>query len=231
MQDWAEQIERLLTCVSESGISCAPGAVARLEAYCRAVCDWTKRTGLVAPADLPLLVQKHVGPGLGPLLLETPEPCDRWIDVGTGGGFPGMVLKLCRPDLRMTLLDSSRKKTIFLERVKEQLEVADLEVVEARVEALHLSDGPLADQIAGNGGRFPAFEVILMRAVAPLGRALPLIEGIAGADTRFLTFKGKTWEEELAKAQPVLTKMGWKHEATVQIPWAQPKILKLVRVS
>ncbi len=42
---------------------------------------------------------------------------------------------------------------------------------------------------------------------------------------------GKTWKEELAAAQPVLTKMGWKHETTVQIPWARPKILKLVRTN
>ncbi|MFH1143188.1 MAG: RsmG family class I SAM-dependent methyltransferase, partial [Candidatus Eisenbacteria bacterium] len=91
---------------------------------------------LVSRGDRAQLPAKHVAASLGALLVEQPQAGSRWIDVGTGGGFPGMVLKICRPDARITLLDSSEKKTAFLERIGRRLQLPDFEVIRGRVEEL-----------------------------------------------------------------------------------------------
>lgn len=226
---WSRQIGDLLKQAEAHGVRCAPGSSARLEAYCGAVSSWAKRAGLVSKGDLPFLVQKHIAASLGAFLLEAPARDEQWIDVGTGGGFPGMVLKLCCPDLHIVLLDSSRKKVIFLEWVRDKLAVRDLEIIEARVEALGLSEGPDIPKALEEGHGSRRFDVILLRAVAPLARALPLIDGIAGTNARLLTFKGAKWEEEVAAASDLLTLQGWSLESTLQIPWAPPKILRFVR--
>jgi 16S rRNA (guanine527-N7)-methyltransferase len=210
--DWAGQIERLLARVEPHGVPTAAGTADRLAAYCAAVAEAAAWAGLVSPKDIPLLVEKHVAPSIGPLLVERPVAAARWIDVGTGGGFPGMVIKLCRPTLDITLLDSSRKKTIFLERFRRQLAMRDLRIVEARVE-----------ECPGT------YDVILMRAMAPLSRALPLLDSVSGTGSRLLTFKGPGWEDELAAAQQVLGQHRWRYDGAHEIPWARPRLLKMVR--
>ncbi len=229
----------------------------RLEAYCRALLNWSPRAGLVSAKDMPNLVRTHLGASLGPLLIKPPRTGECWIDVGTGGGLPGLVLKLCRPDLDMTLVDSSRKKTIFLERVRELLEVKRLAVIQARAETLRLpsmeefaeesaekglaqrvvggsvSEGsPLARGPKGEGNASAdRFETILMRAVAPLSKALSLIDGIAAPGTTLITYKGMEWETEAEAARPVMDQLGWRLEEALQIPWAPPKLLRLKRIA
>jgi 16S rRNA (guanine527-N7)-methyltransferase len=236
--EWAHQVERLLARIEAHGVSCAEGAGGRLVAYCKAVAEATGWLGLVSPKDVPLLVEKHVAPSIGPLFVEPPASGARWIDVGTGGGFPGMVIKLCRPNLDITLVDSSRKKTIFLERVRSELAMEDLKILEARAEELPVFAGLREQAAPGSDSTIAArpeaktpeaFDVILMRAVASLPRALPLVDSIADSGTRLLTFKGPAWDEELAAAREVLNRHRWRYDGTYKIPWARPRILKIVK--
>ncbi len=209
---WRIQIRELLDEMRMQGVPCDAGSADRIQSFCEAIEAWAARTNLVSRQDLPLLVTKHVAPSLGPLWIEPPRDGERWIDVGTGGGFPGMILKICRPSLRITLLDSSRKKTVFLEHVRSALQLEDLEIREARVEAL--------DDV---------FDVIVMRAVAPLERAIPLLTRVSRSGSRFVTFKGPGWKDELATARSTLVSSGWDHRETRQLPWAQPKVMLFCR--
>jgi len=236
-QDWRDQIDRLLKRAADHGIEVDPGSAGRLEAYCRAVVEWSDRAGLVSPGDLQRFVEKHVASSLGPLLLVKPSPRARWIDVGTGAGLPGLVVKLCCPDLHMTLIESSRKKTIFLERVREALGLTSLEIVEARVESLltppiwgssaRAEDHP--GRPGGNVEREPGGDVILMRAVAALAPSLKLIDTLAGVGCRLMTFKGLGWRAELEAARPALQKQGWVFVEAREVPWAMARVLLLVR--
>ncbi len=227
---WEQQVRALLERVSQNEIDVHEKLAPKLVDYCLAVAEWSERAGLVSPKDLPLLVSKHIGASLGPLMVERAKAGDRWVDVGAGAGLPGFVIKLCRPELDMTLVDSSRKKTVFLEWARNKLDVQGLAIIEARIESLHLHGLDREEPESGEGAdRRQVFDVVLMRAVAPLRRAIPLLSRITAKGSRLLTFKGPSWQSELREAEEVLSREGWAFDSATQIPWAMPKILRFTR--
>jgi 16S rRNA (guanine527-N7)-methyltransferase len=193
--------------------------------YCVELVRWSARMNLVSRRELQQLAVKHVAASMGVFLLEDPHCDERWVDVGSGGGFPGMVIKLCRPCQQITLMDASRKKAQFLEAVGKLLHLDDLTVVWARLEE-HRPDGfaTFSDGVEG------AFSVVLMRSVAPLRESFSLIDPITSSGARFLTFKGPAWERELAAAGTELGRRGWAFDSMISIPWTMSRILKFTKI-
>ncbi|MBY5161249.1 16S rRNA (guanine(527)-N(7))-methyltransferase RsmG [Salsipaludibacter albus] len=111
----------------------------------------------------------------------------RLLDVGSGGGLPGMVIALRRPDLQVTLLDSSQKKTTFLADVITEL---DVDVAVERGRAEDVRSGPLGQ----------SFDIVTARAVAPLGRLLGWTIPFLVPGGLLYAVKGERWREELAEA-------------------------------
>ena len=111
-------------------------AVDRLYAYHDLLIEWNDKinlTALTAPKDVAL---KHFVDSL--MLLRhidiEKDARVRVIDVGTGAGFPGMVLKIARPDIRLTLLDSLQKRLTFLDAVCQALQLDDVALIHNRAE-------------------------------------------------------------------------------------------------
>lgn len=119
----------------------------------------------------------------------------RLLDIGTGGGFPGLVAAIVRPDLDVELLDATRKKADFLRRVAEQLELG-VAVHHGRAE--DLARGPL-------GG---AFDHVSARAVAALDRLVVLALPFLRPGGRLHAIKGERWPQEVADAAPTLRRLG-----------------------
>ncbi len=235
---WRAKLDSVLQRISAHGVMLEKDSCARLEIYCQAVFDWSERAGLVSPGDLRDLVEKHVAPSLGPLLAVPVVSGEDWIDVGSGAGLPGLVIKLCRPEIRMTLIDSSRKKTIFLDSLKQKFQLHGLSIIEGRVESMPRSGaGPCAtgqaEHLMANSA--PSIEpwgphrVILMRAVASLEKSLSLVDALATDRTRLVTFKGPGWRSEVESSRELMERLGWVLVETLQIPWAKPKLLLLER--
>jgi 16S rRNA (guanine527-N7)-methyltransferase len=168
--------------------------------------------------DVDHLVTKHVAASIGVLEVETPQPGQKWIDAGTGGGFPGMVVKICRPDLQIALLDSSHKKAAFLRSTADHLGLDDLDVICSRME------DPFTVRC---GGTAAGFDVILMRAVAPLARAIDWANSLCRPGSRLLVFKGPQWKQEVDQSRAAMERAKWVIEDLTQISWAHPKILRL----
>jgi 16S rRNA (guanine527-N7)-methyltransferase len=221
---WRPELTELLAQVRGHGVECEAGAAQDLATYCAMLARWSSHTNLVSRADVPRLVSKHVSASIGVLLVAKPRQNEPWIDVGSGAGFPGLVVKLCHSPATMTLLDSSHKKTAFLEEVRQALRLTDLDVVRARVEEMS-GDGDSAE----NAGDARRFSVILMRAVAPLADSFELIERVSSTGCRFLTFKGPTWEKELAGAGSAMNRRGWVFDGETRIPWTLGRILKFTK--
>lgn len=111
-----------------------------------------------------------------------PERIRRWADLGSGAGFPGLVVALVRPELKMTLVESRRKRFEFLSHMVAELGLADrVTVAGQRLETLAAS----------------AAEVISARAFAPLDRLLPLAHRLSSPDTIWLLPKGRSAPSEL----------------------------------
>ena len=156
-----------------------------LTAYAELLLRWQKTINLVAPSTLPDLWRRHMLDS-GQLLDHAPPEARTWLDIGSGGGFPGLVLSILladRPDTRVHLVESDARKCAFLREVA-RLTQAPAEVHRSRIERLK---------------PFPA-DVVMTRALAPLTRILEYAEPFSAAHTRLLLLKGQNLEDEMEEA-------------------------------
>ncbi|MEM7622402.1 MAG: 16S rRNA (guanine(527)-N(7))-methyltransferase RsmG [Planctomycetota bacterium] len=142
----------------------------------------------------------------------------RILDVGTGGGLPGIPLAICVPHARITLLDATEKKCRFLEHVVSELGLANVTVVHHRAEAAAHDRGRRIDSggIARREGALRAsFDVVTARAVGRLATLLELTVPFARVGGLCVLVKGAKAEEELTEAKPTLHLLHASHAGTV----------------
>jgi len=172
----------------------------RLAAYVALLEKWQKRVNLVAPSTLSDIWTRHIWDS-AQLLPLVPPKTRRILDVGSGAGFPGLVLAaLC--DAECHLVESDQKKAIFLQTVVRECGIAAT-IHTARVESLP----------------FLGADIITARALAPMDRLLRLLDGQLAPGTRCLFLKGARAEAELAAlgARPDLS---WRLSPSLTNPAA-----------
>jgi len=170
------------------GINVPRGTLGRLEAYAALLIKWQARINLVGPATLPDLWRRHFldSAQLVPLLSLPQGGGGRTlVDLGSGAGFPGLVLAIMT-DWRVHLIDSDQRKCAFLRQVALDCGVLDRVTIHAR--RIEQVTGLLADEVTA-------------RACAPLGELLDLAEPFIGEKGTGLFLKGAQAEEELTQAQ------------------------------
>lgn len=150
----------------EMGLRLDPIALERMARHAQVLLEWNRTTNLTAITDPVQVAVKHF---LDAILPSAHIPMNgQLLDIGTGGGFPGIPLKILRPDQPMTLIDGARKKINFVKYVIRHLGLENIEALQVRAELLcgH----------SENQGRFAA---IVCRAVSDLSAmarlALPLL--------------------------------------------------------
>ena len=116
------------------------------------------------------------------------------IDVGSGGGLPGIVWAVCRPDLKITLLDSINKKCSAMKNIVDALEIKNVEIVCSRCE-----------DFAKVNSRI--FDLACARAVASAEITIELLEPLVKIGGKIMTFKGKKVHEEISQADKKLRKL------------------------
>lgn len=147
---------------------------------------------LLSERALEELEERHIAESLA--FSQTLPPDVDVLDLGTGGGFPGMVVAIARPDLRVTLLDATGKKILFLRDFAEAHDVT-VDTLRGRAEDLH----------AQHAGKF---DIVTARAVAPLERLVPWSVPFLRPGGQLHAIKGARWPEELKKALPVIKRLG-----------------------
>jgi len=168
------------------GIPCE--SVQRLAAYAASLWLWNERLNLTRHTDVEKFVSRDVADAAAiGLQLARGEHV---LDVGTGGGVPGALLAILRPDLRVELCDSVAKKA---RAVREIVKEAGLSL------PVHEAAGQAVVKAAAARGE--RFDTLVVRAVAPLVKLLSWFEPIAGDFGRLLVVKGPRWEEEKAEAR------------------------------
>lgn len=171
---------QLASGLAELGLDLGPEVQARLLAYLTLLAKWNKTYNLTAITEPSAMVSHHLLDSLA-ILPHLPE--NRLIDVGTGAGLPGLPLAIARPERAITLLDSNAKKTRFLVQAVGELGLANVTVVNERVEN-HRPEAP-----------YPS---IVSRAFASLADMLNNCAHLGGPDSRYYAMKGKYPAEELA---------------------------------
>lgn len=126
--------EELARGALELGVEVSPQQQQQLLAYLALLIKWNKAYNLTAVRDPDEMVSRHLLDSLS-VVPYVAEAGDNWLDVGSGGGMPGIPLAILFPERQFTLLDSNGKKTRFLTQVKLELKLANLDVIHSRVEA------------------------------------------------------------------------------------------------
>ena len=160
---------------------------ARLDRYIALLLEWQSKTNLIAPSTLTTIWTRHVADSLQ--LLDLALSGQRWIDIGSGGGFPGIVLACAlaeRPDSAIHLVERNAKKAAFL---REALRVA------GAPGTVHL--GEIENFVDSNP---PAADYITARALAPLNVLLTLTAPLIGRGAKALFLKGQDVAAELTDA-------------------------------
>jgi 16S rRNA (guanine527-N7)-methyltransferase len=176
----------------------APVVADRLERFAQRVAE--SPHNLVSRRARDELRTRHVPEAVAVANL-LPRGPGRLLDVGSGGGFPGMVIAIVRPELQVHLLDATAKKTDFLRRVAAELGIA-VTVHTGRAEELAVTE-------LGS-----SFDLVTARAVAPLDRLLPLTVPFLRPGGVLCAIKGERWREELRAAEPLLARSGARVLAT-----------------
>ncbi|QMT58749.1 16S rRNA (guanine(527)-N(7))-methyltransferase RsmG [Legionella sp. PC997] len=175
-----EQIEQIQSQLKEGLQQFELDALsASLADYLFLLNKWNLAYNLTAIRDLESMVSKHI---LDSLAILPWLRGKQIIDVGTGAGLPGIPLALARPDFNFVLLDSNGKKTRFLNEVKRQLNLKNVEIVQFRVENYHPTQG---------------FDTVVSRAFSSLVQMIQWTQHLIADDGIWLAMKGRDPDTEL----------------------------------
>lgn len=163
----------------------------KLERYAELLSLWQKTINLVAPSTLQDTWQRHFADSTQ-LVALAPATVRTWVDLGSGAGFPGLVVAIMlaerAPAARVTLIESDSRKAAFLGEVSRKTGVA----VDIRIGRI---------EIASTRAKLESVDVVSARALAPLDRLLALALPLWGASTVGLFLKGRGVEAEVSAAE------------------------------
>lgn len=198
-----EGLERL---AEGLGMVVRPEEAALLGRFERLLLAANREVNLTRIVDHREVLVKHFLDSLTFFLAVKTAQGARVVDVGSGGGLPGIPIKVHRPDLSVTLLESSRKKCAFLREATLELDIRGIEVLEGRAEDL---------------GRQPAcretFDVAVARAVAHLAVLAEICLPLVRVGGTMLAMKGGEGGEEAAEAAEAMATAGGRAARTLRV--------------
>lgn len=172
----------------------------QFQKYFELLAEWNEKMNLTAITDESGVALKHFADSLSLLNFVDIPQNSSLADVGTGAGFPGVVLKIARPDIKLTLIDSLNKRLVFLGEVCAQLGI-EAELIHSRAE-----DGARDEKLR------ESFDFAVSRAVARMNvlseYCLPYVK-VGGA---FCTMKGAQANEEFKESLNAINTLGGKLE-------------------
>ena len=206
--------ERLAQKCSTWNIVLSGAQLDLLDRYAEILVDYNQKVNLTAITSPEGIEDRHFADSL--LFAAQPEVTGKLVDVGTGAGFPGVVAKIFKPDLQLTLMEPTGKRVEFLKYACAQLGLTGVEFAKER-----------AEEAARKIWR-EQFDLASARAVAALPMlaeyCLPLVK-VGG---NFLAMKGASGEEELTAARGAIKKLGgeYRETRTLHLPGGDTRTLQ-----
>lgn len=183
-------IERLQFLFASAGLDPSRKQLEAFWVYHQELLAGNRRASLISAQDENRIVERHFIESALLSLFDEFRGDREVLDLGSGAGFPGLPLKILRPSIYMTLLDSKRKKALFLSELLPRLNVDGVEVVESR-----------AEDLAKIQAYRERFEIVVTRAVARLNRLFAYAQPLLKEAGLLVSIKGSGLQEEIAQLQ------------------------------
>lgn len=199
-------IDTLTKGIAELNLDIDKGKLEKFKKYKNLLKEWNEKINITAIKEDKEIDIKHFLDSLTIFKTGKITGGKRIIDIGTGGGFPGVPIKIVEKDVEVVLLDSLNKRLKFLNEVIKELELKDIKTVHERAEDL------------GNNKEYrEMFDIAVSRAVASLNMlseyCLPLVK----INGYFISMKGTESEEEIKQAEKAIKALGGKLEDKIDV--------------
>ncbi len=209
---------------AEIGVEFDDTDIPKLGTYLALLLAVNETMNLTAIKDPALAWSRHILDSISliPMLADLPEGA-RVIDVGSGGGLPGLPLAICMPHLRFSLLEATGKKAAFLERAVQLLGLSNVTVMHDRAERAAHFRGSREDRSVGTR---EAFDAVVARAVGRINALAEITMPFAKIGGRVLLMKGEKAAEELAEAQLAFKLLYAVYVQTIDLPTGKVVVLE-----
>lgn len=184
------ELIELWTICSANNIVLSKEQIKQIERYCNELVYWNEKVNLISRKDYEQLIEKHILHSLSLLKYLDIRQKARVLDVGTGGGLPGIPLKIARPDLFITLIDSIKKKVKIVEMFGKHTELRNIQAITSRAEELFKKKG-----MENN------FDLVVSRAVAKTTNVIAWVKKLVKPGASLVLYKGGDLEEEIRNAE------------------------------
>ena len=185
----------------EYGFSLSENQLAKLDLYSDLLIQYNEKFNLTAITNKEDIYVKHFLDCL--YLCKYLDSSKSLLDIGSGAGFPGVIIKIFYPKMNITLLEPNNKKVMFLNTIKKQLDLSKLEIINQRSE----------DYVKDNRGKY---DFVTARAVAPLNILLELAIPLLKVNGTFIAMKGPKGNQELLESQNALKLLSCVANDTIQ---------------
>ena len=201
--------EQFVQALKEQGIELNEIQKAQFLKYFELLVEWNEKMNLTAITDAPSVYLKHFYDSISAAFYIDLSGQKMICDVGAGAGFPSIPLKICFPDLDVTIVDSLNKRIGFLGTLAEELQLTNVHFVHARAE--DFGQNPLYRE---------KFDIVTARAVARLSVLAELCVPLVKLGGIFISMKGAAADDELSDAKKSLSILGAiiKEEHSFKLP-------------
>lgn len=193
--------EEFIIKTKELGINLTEEQLTQLDIYCNYLLEYNSHTNLTAIKEEEQVYLKHFYDSLTFIKAIDLKKYNTLLDVGTGAGFPGMVLKIVFPELEVTLLDSNNKKINFLRELSIKLNLNKIKLFHGRVEEFCIKNRE-------------NFDIVTARAVSNMTTLVELCLPLVKLEGYFIPLKGSN-KEEIKESLFAIEKVGGKIEETI----------------
>lgn len=193
------------------GLELTPSQEEAFERYYHLLVEWNRRFNLTALTAYTDVVIKHFLDSLSaaPLLTARGVAGKALVDIGTGAGFPGAPLAIAFPELRVTLLEATGKKVLFLEELARTLGLANVTAIKAR-----------AEELAHHPRYREQYDFATARAVAPMRTLVEYSLPFVRVGGLFIAYKAVEAEEETRAAQSGIERLGGRVREIIPVKLA-----------
>lgn len=201
--------------INTLGLEVTAEQLKQFEQYSALLVDWNTKMNLTAITDDAGIAVKHFLDSILPLAHIAVPQSAKVADIGTGAGFPGLPIKIMRPDLSLTLIDSLNKRVSFLKETTAQLRLQKVESIHGRAEEL------------GRDKQYRAmYDMVFSRAVANLAALSEYCLPFIRKGGMFVALKASDLDEELESAREIIRKLGGEIRGVLDAPLPESDIVR-----